>query len=35
MYLEKLKELESEFLYRYPEGFKDEYFFPYNEKIQT
>ena len=28
MSLEKLKDLESEFLHSYPKGFKDEYFFP-------
>ncbi len=34
MYLEKLKDLESEFLYQYPEGFKDEHFFPTMKKFK-
>jgi len=32
--LEKLKDLESEFLYRYPKGFKDEHFFPTMKKFK-
>jgi len=34
MNLNKLKELESEFLYRYPEGFKDAHFFPTMKKFK-
>ena len=34
MNLEKLKDLESEFLYRYPKGFKDEHFFPTMKKFK-
>jgi len=34
MNLEKLEELESEFLYRYPKGFKDEHFFPTMKKFK-
>ncbi|QDF28782.1 hypothetical protein [Halarcobacter anaerophilus] len=33
MNLEKLKDLEAEFLDRYPKGFKDEYFFPTMKKF--
>lgn len=33
MNLEKLKDLESEFLHSYPEGFKDESFFPSIQKF--
>lgn len=33
MNLEKLKDLESEFLYVYPEGFKDAHFFPTMKKF--
>ncbi len=34
MNLKKLKDLESEFLYRYPKGFKDEHFFPTMKKFK-
>jgi len=34
MSLEKLKDLESEFLHIYPKGFKDEYFFPRMKKFK-
>lgn len=34
MSLEKLKDLESEFLHIYPQGFKDEYFFPRMKKFK-
>ena len=34
MSLEKLKDLESEFLHSYPKGFKDEYFFPRMKKFK-
>ena len=34
MNLKKLKELESEFLYRYPKGFKDAHFFPTMKKFK-
>ena len=34
MNLEKLKDLESEFLHRYPSGFKDENFFPQIQKFK-
>jgi len=34
MNLNKLKDLESEFLERYPKGFKDEYFFPRMKKFK-
>ncbi len=34
MNLEKLKDLESEFLYRYPKGFQDEHFFPTMKKFK-
>lgn len=34
MNLEKLKILESEFLYRYPKGFEDEHFFPTMKKFK-
>jgi len=34
MNLEKLKDLESEFLYAYPKGFKDEHFFPTMKKFK-
>jgi len=34
MNLNKLKELELEFLYRYPEGFKDAHFFPTMKKFK-
>lgn len=34
MNLEKLKDIEAEFLERYPKGFKDEYFFPTMKKFK-
>ena len=34
MNLEKLKDLESEFLYAYPKGFQDEHFFPTMKKFK-
>ena len=34
MNLKKLKDLESEFLHRYPSGFKDESFFPQIQKFK-
>jgi len=34
MNLDKLKDLESEFLHRYPSGFKDESFFPQIQKFK-
>ncbi len=33
MNIDRLKELESEFLYQYPEGFEDSYFFPTMKKF--
>lgn len=33
-YLEKLKDIEAEFLEQYPKGFKDEYFFPTMKKFK-
>ena len=34
MNIEKLKDLESEFLYRYPKGFRDDHFFPTMKKFK-
>ncbi len=34
MNLEKLKDLESEFLERYPKGFEDAHFFPTMKKFK-
>ena len=34
MKIEKLDDLESEFLYRYPKGFEDEHFFPTMKKFK-
>ncbi|MGB5866841.1 MAG: hypothetical protein WBG69_03105 [Arcobacteraceae bacterium] len=34
MFLHKLKDIESEFLHRYPKGFKDEHFFPTMKKFK-
>jgi len=34
MHIDKLKDLESEFLDRYPKGFKDEHFFPTMKKFK-